>query len=171
MRRHPPLLPEVIFGRVLRLARFDGMGLLSFAGLFAVLSAVSGDRFGAIFGLLVAGAGAIELHGTTLLLHGERRGMSWLVGSQLYLMLTVLAYCQFRFSHPDTAFWLSLPSDLMKQEAQAFGMTVKAYALQLDRTAVYMFAVATILYQGGMALYYLRRRGPVNRVLEHEAVA
>ena len=38
------------------------------------------------FGVSSTGAGAIELHGETLLHHGEIRGMSWLIGSQLCLL-------------------------------------------------------------------------------------
>src|SRR5262245_17604351 len=61
--QQPPLLPEVTLFRVLRLARFDGMGAMLLGGIFALLSASAGDFPFASIGLLAAGAGAVELHG------------------------------------------------------------------------------------------------------------
>ena len=71
----PPLLPEVILMRVLRLARFDGMGALMLGGMFALVAASARDFPFAAIGLLAAGAGAIELHGAALLKEGQPRGM------------------------------------------------------------------------------------------------
>src|SRR5271165_2118927 len=96
----PPKLVSEILRRVLRVARFDGMSVLVLAGFFALVSAASGDVSGAAFGLLIAAAGAVELHGMGLLRAADRRGMSWLVGSQLYLMSVVLGYVGYRLANP-----------------------------------------------------------------------
>lgn len=170
MRRVPPLLPEEAFARVLRLARFDGLGVLAVAGFFAVLSALAGDRPGALIGLLIAGAGAIELHGASLLLHGERRGMRWLVFSQIYLMLTILGYCQYRMTNVDIGLLRQAITSDMKTQLASIGWTVDQFIRFVYRLTFVIVAVITVIYQGGMALYYLRRRGPVNRALEHEPV-
>src|SRR5580700_100147 len=66
-RMQPPKLVSEILRSVLRVARFDGVSVLVLAGFFALVSAASGDVSGAAFGLLIAAAGAIELHGMGLL--------------------------------------------------------------------------------------------------------
>ena len=93
----PPLLPEETLIRVLRVARLDGLSVLVISGVFALVSALAGDGLGAVVGLLVAGAGAVELHGATLLEHGEPRGIDWLTGSQGFLLATIALYCALRF--------------------------------------------------------------------------
>src|SRR5262249_17978142 len=96
MTKIPPLLPQETLLRVLRVARFDGTGALILGGTFALMMASEHDFPFAAIGLLAAGAGAIELHGAALLKQGESRGMSWLVASQPYLLLVILAYCALR---------------------------------------------------------------------------
>jgi hypothetical protein len=157
-------LPERTLLRVLRLARFDGLSVLFVAGFFALLSALAGDRLGAIVGLLIAGAGAVELHGATLLLHGENRGMSWLISSQLLLMLTVLAYCQYGIGHINLAFWHTALEPAQAQ-IKAQGQTIDEVAVSMNRLAYMLVAIATVLYQGGMTIYYVRRRAAVAQAL------
>jgi len=142
------------------------MGVLVIAGTFALISALAGDFLGAIIGLLVAGAGAIELHGETLLLHGEVRGMNWLLGSQFTLLVCILSYCALRLVH------VSLPpvpaevAPVLESTAQQLGMTVEAYMLFVYRLVFRLVAGLTVLYQGGMMLYYWRRRRAVARALD-----
>jgi hypothetical protein len=161
----PPLLPEETFLRVVRLARFDGLGVLIVAGVFSVLSAMAGDRSGAIVGLLIAGAGAIELHGVGLLKHGDSRGMNWLVGSQIFLLLTILGYCQFQLLSADLTMLKSLLTNEQKAQIAALGMSVDQFIQTWKRISVMLIAIATTLYHGGMTIYYLRRRKAVARAL------
>jgi len=163
--QQPPLLPEETFSRVCRVARFDGLSVLAVAGFFALLSAVAGEVVGAIIGLLAAGAGAIELHGRTLLHHGEKRGMSWLVGSQLLLLAVLLGYCALQLLRARLP---ALPAEtdaLIQMDADQLGMTKQEFLRLFNRMLYGGFAILTLVYQGGMALYYLRRRGPVERAL------
>jgi hypothetical protein len=168
MTKLPPFLPEETLRRVLRVARLDGLSVAFVAGVFALISALAGDGIGAITGLLVAGAGAIELHGASLLVHHDARGMKWLVNSQLVLLLTVLGYCALHLTHsplPD------LPSEvdvLIQQDADQLGMTKQGFLQLFNRMLYGGVAGATLLYQGGMALYYWRRREAVARALETE---
>lgn len=152
--------------RVLRVARFDGMGILVFAGFFAVLSAAGGDRVGAIFGLLIAGAGAFELHGGSLLEHADHRGMNWLIGSQVFLMASVLAYCEFRMSNADVALLRSAVTSDVKAQLASIGWTVDQFINFSVRLVGYGVAIGTVLYQGGMTIYYIRRRQLVLRAIE-----
>ena len=165
MTKQPPLLPEETLIRVLRIARLDGMSVAVIAGVFALLSALAGDAIGAIVGLLVAGAGAIELHGATLLRHGETRGIDWLVSSQVFLLVTMLGYCGLRLLHPAVEPLLATVTDEMRASLETIGWTTDQFVHLVYRTTYLAVAVVTFIYQGGMALYYLRRRGPIARAL------
>ncbi|HEY1793469.1 MAG TPA: hypothetical protein VGG34_11170 [Opitutaceae bacterium] len=165
----PPLLPAEALKRVVRVARFDGMSVLSLSGGFALLSAGSKDVTGAVIGLLIAGAGALELHGSQLLRAGAD-GMRWLIGSQLYLLGIILCYVGYRLLHPDIAWMMPYMSgeaaEPFKEAAAQQGMSVP----QLLTAAMEMFYILvaglTILYQGAMALYYVRRRQVVTVALQ-----
>ena len=169
--RMPPLLPEVTLARVLRLARFDGTVLLAIAGTCALLAAAAADTVGAVIGLLVAGAGALELHGVGLLRQGSARGLSRLVTSQLLLLGTILGYCAFRMVHAELPPVPDRFAVLIDTAAQQLKMSRGDYLRFVQRIGLQMVAVASLLYQGGMALYYLRRRADVIRALEDEAPA
>lgn len=164
----PPLLPEETLLRVLRRAHLDGLSVLMVAAFFAALSAVNGDLFGACVGLAVAAAGAVELHGASLLRAGEPRGMNWLIASQPYLFATVQAYCAIQLSSYDpTLMRAAMTSDLRAQIA-ATGLSEDQF-LHLAYSLIYwIFAVATVFYQGGMTIYYWRRREAVRAALQSE---
>jgi len=166
--RHP-LPPTEVLRRVTRVARFDGMSILGVAGAFALVSAASRDVSGSVIGLLVAGAGAIELHGAALLRAGRGNGMRWLVSSQLYLMTTMLAYVAVRLASLDiSAIRPVVTPELAAQILQA-GMTVDQFLAEFLRLVYFCVGGATLLYQGGMTLYYLRRRSAVEAaMLENE---
>jgi hypothetical protein len=169
--QQPPLLPEETLLRVLRLARFDGMGVMMLGGLFALFAATARDFPFAAIGLLASGAGAIELHGTGLLRQGDPRGMRWLIVSQPYLLVVILCYCALRL-------WLlELPpvpesfKNLFEMSARQWGLTVEEYQQALNRITAVAVAVAAVGFQGGMMIYYLRRRGPVYRALAADEVS
>jgi hypothetical protein len=168
----PPKLNSEILRRVLRIARFDGLSVLVLAGFFALISAASGDVSGAAFGLLIAAAGAIELHGMALLRTIDRRGMTWLVSSQLYLMTVVLGYVGYRMANSDSDPLVKLVKSAVATdgvELQQAGLdpakVVADFPAQL-RLLYLAVAGLTILYQGGMAIYYIRRRKAVEAALE-----
>jgi hypothetical protein len=155
----------------MRIARFDGMSVLIVAGGFALLSAASRDVSGALIGVMIAGAGAIELHGVALLKAG-RDGMRWLVSSQLYLMGVILAYCGFRLLRPDVAWMLPYvtgeAAEPILQAAQQEGMTVEQLLIGAMAMLYLIVAAVTLVYQGGMTVYYLRRRRAVETALQEE---
>lgn len=164
----PPLLPDETLVRVLRLARFDGLGALILGGIFALIAASAGDVPFAVIGLLAAGAGAVELHGTALLKQGEPRGMNWLVASQPYLLVVILSYCALRI-------WLmELPpvpeafQGVFAASAQQWGLSVPEYQRALNRITALAVGVVAIGFQGGMMIYYLRRRRVVMQALTVE---
>jgi len=167
----PPILPAESLRRVMRVARFDGLSVLIVAGGFALLSAASRDVSGAAIGLLIAGAGAIELHGVGLLRAGQE-GMKWLISSQLFLMGTILVYAGFRILRPDVAWMLPYvtgeAAEPILQAAQQQGLTVEQLLVGAMSMFYVLVAIITLLYQGGMTIYYLRRRKAVELALKEE---
>ncbi len=164
----PPLLPEETIRRVLRLAQIDGICVLALPGFFALASASLGDVTGVIVGLLIAAAGAIELHGADLLRTGEPRGTSWLVSSQVYLMAVVIGFCAWQLTHMDlTLFRMALTTEVKASIAQT-GMTEDEFLATTYRFGYRLIALMTFFYQGGMALYYFRRRRAVDQALTQE---
>jgi hypothetical protein len=168
MSRKPPLLPEEALHRVLRAARLDGTGVLVIAGAFALASAAVKDTTGAAVGLLVAGAGAVELHGAALVRHGSERGMRWLVASQLFLMAIIFGYIGYRLRHADVSPMLPLLTDDQRQAIAAAGFTVDQFLRMVYVGTYAAVGVGTLLYQGGMCLYYLRRRPAVAAALRED---
>jgi hypothetical protein len=164
----PPFLPEETLHRVLRVARADGMSVLMVATFFALLSGMAGDFGGAIIGLLIAGAGAIELHGAGLLRHGDARGVGWLISSQLFLLVSILTYCVVRFSHVEMPPLPDFAAQLIDSSAEQLGMTREQYLLFFHHLVLETFALVSIVYQSGMAIYYFNRRHAVARALEVE---
>jgi hypothetical protein len=168
----PPKLVADTLRRVLRIARFDGMSVLFVAGFFALVSGGAGDVGGAAVGLLVAAAGAIELHGASLLKTSDKRGMSWLIGSQLYLLVVILAYVVFRISNPDVDPVLKLMTTVVADQVRQSGQDVELFLSEVPTALRMMYlavAALTIIYQGGMAFYYLRRRAAVAAALDEDS--
>ncbi|MEY4940081.1 MAG: hypothetical protein RIQ93_1816, partial [Verrucomicrobiota bacterium] len=145
--------------------------MLIVAGLFALLAAMTGDFVGAITGLLVAGAGALELHGAALLNVGRLRGMNWLIGSQLFLLLTILCYCALRLFHLEIPPVPSEMEAMIEMSASQLGMSPGEYLQNLYRFVLFVVALLSIAYQGGMILYYMKRRAGVASALAEPADA
>lgn len=166
--RAPPLLPEETLYRVVRFARFNGISALVVAGVFGLMCAASKDLPGATIGVLVAGAGALELHGVGLLQYGEKRGVAWLIGSQIYLLVIVLAYIGYRSQHLDLEAVRLVMSAEQRETIAAAGLDETEFLRIIATISNAIFGVITLLYQGGMALYYYRRRAPIAAALERD---
>jgi len=169
----PPLLPEESLRRVMRTARMDGFSLLGIAGLFALISAGFGDVGGAAAGVIIAAAGAIELHGASLLNARRENGMRWLVGSQVYLLAAVLSYALWRVLAYDPEWVRQLVDRLLQDplfQQEMAGLEVsESELLQMVRWIYFggylLLAVLSCFYQGSMAWFYRRRRAAVREAL------
>ncbi len=160
--------PSEKLRRLLRVAKLDGLSIVIVAGGFGLISAACGDWSGAGVGLLIAAAGAFELRGVSLLRGARIAGLRWLVGSQVYLLTMILGYVAFRLAN--------LPRDplvrLLKQAFALSGFDMEMLPVelpQLVKTVYVAVAAVTILYQGGMILYYLARRRVVAEALREKA--
>jgi len=166
MTKSPPLLSIEVLRRVLRVAHFDGTCVLTIAGALALASATLHDFGGTGVGLVVAGAGAVELHGTALMRHGEERGMRWLIASQLCLMVVILAFVGWQLSHIDVSLLRRVMlTDDVKNSLRQLNLTESEFLHSAYIDGYVGVAIGTIIYQGCMAIYYSRRRGPVAAAL------
>ena len=165
MPRTPPLLPEETLLRVTRVSQAHGTAILVMSGLFAVLAALIGDTVGAVGGLLVAGAGAMERHGGMLLEHGDARGVRWAFNAELFALFAILAYCQVRALTIDPALVRAAITPDMKAKIAQAGMSVEDFLGFVNRIVVFTVGLVALFYQGGMALYYLRRKRAVDTAL------
>lgn len=154
---------------MLRVARTNGLSIVVLSGAFAVLSALSGYFIGAMAGLFVAGAGAIEVHGQTLLAHRDPRGMKWLLISEPLVWLGIVMYCAARLIHVDIPPLPDALKSVVALQAQQLGMTIDDYVLTVYKTGNILTAVVSTFYQGGVTVYYLCRRKTVLRALDSEA--
>jgi hypothetical protein len=161
----PPLLPEEILARVLRVARFDGLSVLVLAGTFALLKAIDQQAAFALIGLAAAGAGAVELHGVGQLRHGDARGVRWLLTSQPLLLAAVLAYCALRVKSAEVPPIPDSFRNLIALSAGQLGMTVEDYLRFVQQLTIGLLAVLSTAVQGGMFIYYWRRRAAVRTAL------
>jgi hypothetical protein len=172
MANKPPLLPAETLARVLRLATLDGRVLLYVAGFFALISASIGDLSGALIGCLAAGAGAMELHGVGQLRNSEPRGMNWIVLSQVLLLATILLYVYLRLAYYDPELVRQRLDPARLRELSEMARTTPEELLQFsERLHHVVYAIVgavSIFYQGGMALFYHRRRKAVARALASE---
>jgi hypothetical protein len=162
----PPPLPSEVLDRVLRVARVDGTSILGISGAFALLSAAAHDAGGALVGLAVAAAGALELHGAALLRAARVDGLRWLVSSHLYLMTLILGYVAFRLSHLDITELREQVTPDVSAQIQQLNMTVDQFLYLMLRCTFIAVGAATLLYQPAMMVYYLRRRDAVFAAVE-----
>lgn len=165
----PPPLPHETLDRVCRLAGFEGRSLLILSGLFSLLAAYQRDGIGAFAGIFAAAAGVIELNGVNRLRQGSLSGLSWIVRSQIVLLLTVLTYAVLRATSFDAAAVASLINAETRAEFAALGLREDQILPMLEKSYVGLYVTVgliSVVYQGGMALYYHRRREAIRRALE-----
>lgn len=171
--QQPPLLAEEVLARVLRMAWRNGWSVVIIASIAAVLQASLGQVLVAAAAVLAAGAGAMEVHGGSVLREGDRRGMDWLIRGELLLLGIIWLYCAVRMLNPDlievrAAFHASLEFPGMRErwaEAQRLGLTEEQYLKAVYHLTYLVLAFVSLIYQGGMVIYYARRRAAVNAAL------
>jgi hypothetical protein len=147
--------------------------VLFISGAFALIAAAAHDTTGACTGVAIAAAGAMELHGAGLLRNFDEKGMRWLIASQLFLLVCVLAYADYRLNHFSVAETKALiksvePPELLAEARNSLsnqGLSADEALREFNGLAWAAISVGTLIYQGGMAVYYRRRRAAVASAL------
>ena len=163
-----PTPEEKVYRRVLFVAGFDGWSVVIVAGLGTLLSLLFGSLTGILVGLLLIGAGVMELHGRRLLQRRNADGMRWLVRAQLFLLGVILVYCASRLGSFDAETAMGNLTPDMEAALTEAGLS-KADILPLVQTAFVgtyaLLAILTLVFQGGLTLYYRSRTGRVTTAL------
>lgn len=163
-----PTPAEKTLRRVLLIAVIDGWSVIGVAALGTLLALALGDLSSLVVGLLILAAGIVELRGRGQLLRRNAAGMRLLVRAQLALLAVILVYCVSRLGSFDEGLVLdNLTPDLeamLKENGLERGDIVPA--VQMMFYAAYgTVALVTVLFQGGLALYYRSRTPRVTEAL------
>jgi hypothetical protein len=162
----PDPSPADTLRKVIKIAQINGMVVVfPTSCLCALIAAVLGDWRSALIGALVAAAGWSEWHGAKLLKRGEARGIGWLVRSQIYLLSLILLYALWQMARYNPALVRSLITPNIARMYDDAGVDIQD-VVRIAYYALYgTLAVATLFYQGGLALFYRRRTAAVRAAL------
>jgi hypothetical protein len=156
---------SVLTRRIMRISKINAWSVTLIAGGFTLLSLIGLSVAGIVVGAAVTSAGLIELHGQKTLQTDPARARTWMVGSQVWLLTGVLSYCGWRLMMLDPANPLAVfgsEAGQLLQMVEIMGISsaelehlfVKAYRITYG-----LIAALTVLFQGGLALYYRSRIG------------
>lgn len=160
--------PDQTLQKVLKIARLNGWSVALFAGFCTLFAALVGDLTGGLVGLLVVAAGAMEIRGYRMLRRRNPDGMAWLIRAQLFLLTVVLVYAVSRVMSFDRELALENLTPEMRDALRQLEMKPEDIIPIVQRVVWALYggvALATCLYQGGLAYYYRRRRPAVAAAL------
>jgi hypothetical protein len=176
----PPRPPEEVLRRVIRFSRLNGWSAVLFAGLGALVSLGLLDPISVSICLLIGLGGVLEVHGQRMLVRRDAGGMRWLVRAQLVVLAVVWLYAATHLVSFDAVYLRDEVIPNARELLSAFGMDLNQIFEQadLDTNAVVAFVrlmfvtiygslmLVTLIYQGGLALYYRRRTAAVEAALQ-----
>jgi hypothetical protein len=155
---------------MLFISALDGWSMALFAGLCTVISLLFAEWIGTGIGAVITVAGVIELRGRMRLMRGDPSGMSGLIGAQLIILAIIVAYSLGNlFTYDEAALMAQIMPKIHDALARA-GMSASDLNLQPMIKPVYFCLYltvigATLLFQGGLALYYHSRKTKVTAAL------
>ena len=149
--------------RAAKLGMGNGMGYAVFGGLSLAFACMDWDIVGLMLGAVLLGAGLHERAQSRRLLQADTAAPLRLARGELVLLGAFLLYGVLGLTVLPGA------SDVLQQQlggAKAMGLDVQKIANSIS-TIWYATAIAmSLLYQGAMARYFLRRRSDLTRYLE-----
>lgn len=176
-------LPKPTLRRVLALSLMDGCCMTIFSGFCTSLSLWLGEWSGAGVGAVVMSCGITTLCSRKRLMRGDARGMVWLLRAQLVVLAIVFLYVMENLLGYDSAEVNQRLLDLQSNSSlggilfsllEQYGISVSALEPILKPLyfAVYLLVMGgTLLFQGGLALFYKTRRGQVTAELAERVTA
>jgi hypothetical protein len=143
-------------GRIARIAAVNGWGVAVLAALCLLISLLELSVAGILVCLAGVVSGYMELSGRRRLKENRPEAGRWLARSQLLLLAAIVLYSAYNLLafHPKEIL-MDMPPDL-RSALLAYGdqkeiegwLTMAAHILYLS------LIVGTVLYQGGLGLYY-----------------
>jgi hypothetical protein len=175
-----PRPPEEVLRRVLRISRLNGWSVALGAGLCSLVALPFGGLIGLGVGLFVTIGGVMELRGNRRLRRRDPDGMTLLVRSQLVVLGAIWIYALPRLLSFDPAYLQDqvIPNlrelmsasgaDLDSLLAQG-GLNTKDIVPLVHLVFVILYGsvlLVTLVYQGGLALYYRHHTAAVIEALK-----
>ncbi len=161
--------PKETLHRVMRTARLNGWSIAIFAGLCALVSLATGDLVGGIIGLIVTAGGLVEIRGLRKLeQHDADGGMTFLIRAQWIVLGSIWAYALGKLFSFDPQMAMGNMTPDMRTMIGQVGLSPAdiTHLVSLTFYAIYATVlIVTLIYQGGLALYYSRRRAAVHEAL------
>lgn len=146
--------------RAARVARGNGLGYAVFGGLSLALALTDLDALGLLVGAILLGVGLFERQQAVRMLQASVDAPVRLARGELVLLGAIVLYGVLGLTV------LPSPADaLQKQLGSTAGLGVDLRRLAESVSTVWYTAVIAIavLYQGGMARYFLNRRAAIDR--------
>lgn len=142
-----------------QLARANGLGYAMF-GALTIATSVGGDVAGLGLGAVLLAVGLHERRDGRALGSGDAGAPERLARGELALFVAIAAYCGFQILRPasDVSADLELLGEAAGIDAAELVMAVRGFVY-------FCVAVASLAYQGAMAMYFRRRRAAVDRYL------
>ena len=153
--------------RLLRISKANGWCVACVAGGFACISLLSLSLAGVLVGGVVRAAGVMEIKGHRRLEAGLSGARGLMAGSQVLLVICVVLYCWWRLVSFDSSNPLALVGSFEGQIRQMAELAlVPMSEIERQVTEIYMLAYrliagVTLLFQGGLGLYYWVQVGRV----------
>ena len=168
MTNPAPTPAEKILKRVLLISALDAWSGIALSSLGILLALALGDYSSVAVGLLIVAAGIIELRGRRRLLRRNADGMRLLVRAQMFLLAVILVYCASRLGSFDQGMVLDNLTPELEALLKENGLE-RADIVPAVRMMFYVgygtVAFLTLLFQGGLALYYRSRTPKVFEAL------
>lgn len=157
----PASSPERRLQRVQHIALFDALSMLLVAVPAVLVALVAREWLVVAVATGIALCGGIELAGRHRLQERASSGLGWLCAAQLCCLGLILVYAWHLAHQPlDRRLLAMLPSFTREQLAELFPdpASLEGLLLGIQRSTAAIIALVAILYQGGLAFYYLRSR-------------
>ncbi|HZM01080.1 MAG TPA: hypothetical protein VFD43_12600 [Planctomycetota bacterium] len=148
--------------RAAQLGRSNAWGYAIFGVLTLLLAALGPDPLALAVGAVVTGVGVAQLRAARRLRAADPRAPRAMARNELLLMGAIGLYALLKLT------LLAETGEALRSsgvDATGLGLDIEELARSLN-TLVYSGVLAvTLLYQGGLALYFLRRRATLERYL------
>ena len=175
----PPRPPDKVLRQVLWVSGLNGWSVALFAGVCALGALPFGDLVSCVVAVLVMVGGIMEIRGHRQLRRRDPDGMRLLVRSQLVVLGVIWVYAVPRLLSFDAAYVQDQVIPNLRDNLAALGMSMDEFLQEVGldqkqivplvhRVFVALYGTVmfvTLLYQGGLALFYRRRTAAVEAAL------
>lgn len=149
--------------RAASLGRKNGLSLLIFGVLSVLLSLRDLDLVGLAIAAILTTTGTVEMRASRRLAGADPSAPKILARNELLLMGGILVTCALKLT-----LLRESGEELASQlgDTSALGIDVEALTESLNTVIYSTFIAVTLLYQGGMARFFLRRRPLIDSYLQ-----